>query len=356
MVNSGQVNSDCSTLKSVLDRYNSEIGSLNSNWKGPYYDSLNRKAEDFISEYSTTINGQMDAFATACDLYKKYLSSKQNLANAKDNYNKAVARNDQTNINSFSSQVTNYSNECTSLKNQIESYLSRASSTKLTATKNQTTSINVGGMNISTGYGYLDMSNYPTGTSREDGLARATLVAKYLMANGGFSKEQAAAMVAVYVDENNCTPGSVMEAEKAGKGVEGTGGNGYGAGIASWTFEDFKNQSLRDAGYPENTPIESLTMQQQCDMIIAMSQKSMKKYYDALKRCDTIEDASATAVIITGGIGFSDNWDTHPTPAEAKELADWYGRSNDKNYGPSEHHWGGDQRRLQLAKEIYEIL
>ena len=204
--------------------------------------------------------------------------------------------------------------------------------------------------------GDLDMNNYPRGDSLEDGKERAVLVAKYLMKNGGFTAEQAAAMAGVYLDENNCDPGEVMEAEKNGQGAAGTGGNGYGAGIASWTFEESKQQSLSDAGFDPNTPIENLTMQQQCDVIIAESQKSNKQYYDALKRCDTLEDASATAVVITGGVGFSNNWDTHPTPAEAKALSDFYGSANDASFGASEYHWNLDQRRLEYAKEIYERL
>lgn len=201
--------------------------------------------------------------------------------------------------------------------------------------------------------GDLDMNNYPRGDSLEDGIQRAVLVAKYLMVNGGFTAEQAAAMAGVYIDENNCDPGEVMQAEKDGYGVAGTGGNGYGAGIASWTFEESKRQVLTDAGFDPNTPIESLSMQEQCDVIIAESQKSNKTYYDALKRCETLEDASATAVIITGGVGYSNNWDTHPTPAEAKALSDWYGRSNDANFGASPYHWDLDVRRLDYAREVY---
>ena len=208
-------------------------------------------------------------------------------------------------------------------------------------------------------YGELDMSTYPVGMSHEDQIARATLVSKYLMKNGGFTAEQAAAMAGVFVDENGCVPGNVMEAEKNGKGVPGTGGNGYGA----WTFGDFKERCLADAGYPAGTRIEDLTLQQQCDLIIAMSQSTnwqsgsnMKTYYDALKRCNNIEDASATAQIITGGVGKSSNWGTHPTVDEAKAMADWYAYSNDNTYGYSDYHHGMYERRLGYSEEIYNNL
>ena len=358
MVSSGQVNGDWSSLKSILDNYNNEMDGLSSNWKGASYDGINQKAEEFISEYSGTISGEMSSFANACDLYEKYKTAKTNMQTAQSNYNTAVTNKDSSAANTYSSQVSNYQNEMNSLKSQIEAALTSASSTKLTATSNTASdeATTSGDSTTTTKTGNIDMSNYPTGKSKEDGLARATLVAKYLVENGGFTKEQAAAMVGVYLDENNCDPTTYMKAEKEGRGAKGTGGNGYGAGIASWTFVDFKNQCLRDAGLPENTPIENLSLQQQCDMIIAMSKGSNKKYYDALKRCDNIEDASATAVIITGDISYSKNWDTHPTQAEAKALSDHYGQSNDARYGASEYHWNLDKRRLDLAKQVYQNL
>ena len=195
-------------------------------------------------------------------------------------------------------------------------------------------------------YGEYDMENYPVEHNMEDGKKRAVLVANYLVENGNFTKEQAAAMAGVFLDENYCDPGEIMKAEyRKNK-------NSYGAGIGSWTYQSYKNQCLQDAGLPKNTPIETLTMQQQCDMLIANSQKSSSTYYNALRRCNNIEDASATAVVITGGVGFSNNWSTHPTAADAKKLADTYGRNNDAKYGKSSYHWNLDQRRLQYAKEI----
>ncbi len=202
--------------------------------------------------------------------------------------------------------------------------------------------------------GDLDMDNYPTDIyDRNAALERGTLVAKYLIQNGDFTEEQAAALVGVYVDENGCypgdIPGSVKETEQA------LYGDGYGAGIGSWTLS-MKKQVLQDAGYSTDTKIENLSLKEQCDLIIANSQKSSKFYYDALKRCTTIEDASATATIMTGGVGFSNNWSTHPTAAEAKTMAEYYASANDKTYGYSSYHHNADQRRLETAKEILSRL
>ena len=207
---------------------------------------------------------------------------------------------------------------------------------------------------VTTEYTGPDMSNYPTGNSREDGIERAALVAQYLVEHGGFTKEQAAGIVGVYVDENNCDPTTYNVEEKNGQGVAGTGGNGYGAGIGSWTFESTKQQILKDAGLPADTLIENLSLEDQSKLVIASSQGEFKRYYDAIKRCDTIEDASASAVVLTGGVGMSNNWDTHPTQAEAHEVSEMYRRSNDALFGVSEYHGDLDVRRLDYAKKVYE--
>ena len=86
------------------------------------------------------------------------------------------------------------------------------------------------------------MDNYPTDLSRESSLQRGTLVAKYLMQNGNFSAEQAAAIAGVFVDENGCYPGDLNDGVKQQE-IEWYG-SGYGAGIGSWTGVNEKNQVL----------------------------------------------------------------------------------------------------------------
>jgi hypothetical protein len=158
------------------------------------------------------------------------------------------------------------------------------------------------------------------------------------------------------IDENNVDPTSYMKAEKAGKGAKGTGGFGYGAGIGSWTFADTKNALLKAGGYQPNTPIESLSLEDQARLLVLDSNGRMKRYYDALRRTGNIEDASATAVLITGGVGKSKNWDTHPTVEDAKALSDWYGRSNDARFGKSPYHWDLDKRRLEYARRVRAMM
>lgn len=201
-----------------------------------------------------------------------------------------------------------------------------------------------------------NMTTYKVSNKPEDVMQRALTVANYLHKNGSFSKEQAAAITGVMIDENNVDPTSYMKAEKAGKGAKGTEGFGYGAGIGSWTFADTKNALLKAGGYKPNTPIESLSLEDQARLLVLDSNGRMKRYYDALRRTGNIEDASATAVMITGGVGKSKNWDTHPTVEDAKALSDWYGRSNDKRFGKSPYHWDLDKRRLEYARRVRNMM
>ena len=201
-----------------------------------------------------------------------------------------------------------------------------------------------------------DVASVPMGNAKHDQLARAVMVAKDLVLSGGFSPQQAAAIAGVFIDENGCNPHTYMKAEKAGKGAKGTGGFGYGAGIGSWTGEKFKNDLLVAGGFKPFTPIEKLSLADQTRLLLIDTAGRMKRYYNALKRTTNIEDAAATAVIITGGIGYSKNWKTHPTIAEAKRMSDIYGASNDKRFGKSEHHWHLYERRLGYARQVLSEL
>lgn len=194
----------------------------------------------------------------------------------------------------------------------------------------------------------------PTGTK----MTRALEVAKYLMEYGGLTKIQAAAVVGVYIDENGCNPSTHMAAEKNGKGAKGTGGFGYGAGIASWTHTDFKNESLTQAGFAPYTAIETLSLQDQAKMVVGNIKGNLKTYYNALKRCTNIEDASATAVAITGGVGYvkKGRWKTHPIPEDGQHISDVYCRANNARFGESEHHCSLYGRRLAYAKQVLEEL
>ena len=133
MVSGGTVSSDLSSLNSYFQSFSSEVGNLSSSWKGISYDNLNTKANAFIEEYSSGIKGQMESFASACDLYVEYETCKTNLSIAQNNYNQAVANKDSSAITNYGNQITSYSTNLNSLKSQIESLLASASSVQFQA-------------------------------------------------------------------------------------------------------------------------------------------------------------------------------------------------------------------------------
>ena len=134
MVSSGTVQSDLNSLSSSLSKCSSEISNLSSSWKGPSFDSLSGKIENFISEYTSVLEGEMSAFSEACKLYLDYKNAKNNLSNSQHNYNEAVRCNLPDDASRYQDEIDNYKYMMDNLKGQIESNLERASATTLTAT------------------------------------------------------------------------------------------------------------------------------------------------------------------------------------------------------------------------------
>lgn len=134
MVSSGTVSESLNSLNTIAGSYSSEINGLTESWKGPSYDSLTSQAETFVSDYISTIATQMNAFATACDLYEQYKTAKYNLEVSEGNYQKAVSANDNASANEFAAAITTYNTLVNQLKSQIEAQLTSAASDKLTAT------------------------------------------------------------------------------------------------------------------------------------------------------------------------------------------------------------------------------
>jgi hypothetical protein len=125
MVSSGTVKGDESSLTSCFSKYTSTVGDLGSNWQGPSSESLQGKFNEFASSFSSTIQSEMDAFATACDLYEQYKSTKAEISNAEAAVNNGTGS---------SADVSSLRAKLSELKSQIESSLSKASSVKLDAT------------------------------------------------------------------------------------------------------------------------------------------------------------------------------------------------------------------------------
>ena len=134
MVTSGVVSGDLSSITSGFSQYDSSVSGLSGSWQGPSFDNFSSITSSFTSEFSSTISSEMEAFASACDLYKEYETKKNALKTAESNYNTAVAAKDTSAANNYSSEISQLNADITSLKGQIESQLSTASATKLEAT------------------------------------------------------------------------------------------------------------------------------------------------------------------------------------------------------------------------------
>ncbi len=131
MVSSGIVSNDLNSFKTTLNQYNTEISSLSGSWIGDSYQNLVSRAEEFIGEYNSTLEGEMNAFSSACDLYLQYISTKESLKQAEISFNAASASGDKASIKAYSNEMNTLSTELNRLKAEIESYLATASAGSL---------------------------------------------------------------------------------------------------------------------------------------------------------------------------------------------------------------------------------
>ena len=131
MVSRSQVNTDLSSITSAITNYSNCVNELASSWKGDSYNNFSSKANDFSSEYASSLKTQFTAFASACDLYAKYKELKPKYNIAKSNYNTAYAANNTSSARSYLSEMNSYESELETLKTQIESQLQSAASIKL---------------------------------------------------------------------------------------------------------------------------------------------------------------------------------------------------------------------------------
>ena len=135
MVSSGTVTNDATTLEQYLKSYKTEMSGLEGSWKGPSHDSINSQADSFVSEY-TGIVTQMNNFAKACDEYKEYIKLKSTTAQTEsDRANASSAAKA-----SYDSPLAQMRTDLETRKKNINTYLTAASSPKLTATEVDTMS------------------------------------------------------------------------------------------------------------------------------------------------------------------------------------------------------------------------
>lgn len=138
MVSGGTVRGHASEIEEQISQYSSQISGLSGSWEGTSYDKLVSEANSFASECSSISSG-MEAFASACDLYEKYIADKKRLEVCKSELSKAKAGNkdgiNNDTISKYNSEITDLENNIKNLKSQIESQLQSAASTKIEGAK-----------------------------------------------------------------------------------------------------------------------------------------------------------------------------------------------------------------------------
>ena len=129
MVSSGTVNSDMNSVVNALGNYNSSIQSLDGSWQGDSHNNLVTKAEEFLSEFKGTIEGQMSSFAQACDLYVEYIAIKREIEEMETLYSSP----DDKAKNTDYAKIEELREKLQKLKQEIEAALQSASSGSLSA-------------------------------------------------------------------------------------------------------------------------------------------------------------------------------------------------------------------------------
>ena len=177
-----------------------------------------------------------------------------------------------------------------------------------------------------------------------------------------------AALVGCMIAESNIIPSAYNKGEKNGTLKSSSACNkgtaygtktspwAYGAGIIQWTFTDRKEKALMiGLGYTQQqaqklikgTGIESLTLEQQLQMVVAEISKGMYKsnFRVVMPKCETLKDAVAAAYCRFLG-GFSSKT-TVPTDADIKRLDKSYDAANSKAIS-------GFKTRLKYAEQVLE--
>ena len=129
MVSSGTVTNDATTLEQYLKSYKTEMSGLEGSWKGPSHDSISSQAESFVGEYSAIVS-QMNNFAKACKEYEDYIKTKTRITQTEQD--RAAASDNAK--HTYDAPLEKMRTNLEILKKNINTYLSAASSPKLTAT------------------------------------------------------------------------------------------------------------------------------------------------------------------------------------------------------------------------------
>ena len=199
-------------------------------------------------------------------------------------------------------------------------------------------------------------------------LQNQLICVEYLRDNLKWDDYMCAALVGCMIAESNIIPSAVNKGEKNGTLKSSNACNkdtaygtktspwSYGAGIIQWTFCDRKEKALM-AGLNmsieqarkliQSTGIESLSLEQQLQMVVGEISKGMYKsnFGVVMPKCNSLKEAVAAAYCRFLG-GFSSKTNV-PTDADIKRLDKSYNITNSKDIS-------GFNTRLKYAEMVLD--
>ena len=130
MISSDKVSSDSSSVSDVFSGYTNAINNLEdgSSWEGKSKENAVKQARNFVTEFSSPIEGQMNDFASALDKYEEYKQVKEEIENLENEKNNALNSNPETDVSSYDRSISSKEDEKSKLKSEIESLLSNVES------------------------------------------------------------------------------------------------------------------------------------------------------------------------------------------------------------------------------------
>ena len=133
MISSGKVTSDASSVSSLFSSYTNAISNLESNsvWEGKSKNNAISQARNFVSEYSSPIEGQMNDFASAIDKYEEYKQLKENIEKAEKERDNVLRNDSDADVSSYDREISNMKEKKDKLKSEIEELLANVTSRRL---------------------------------------------------------------------------------------------------------------------------------------------------------------------------------------------------------------------------------
>lgn len=199
-------------------------------------------------------------------------------------------------------------------------------------------------------------------------LENQLICVEYLRDHLKWDDYMCAALVGCMIAESNITPSAYNKGEKNGTLKSSSACNkntaygtktspwAYGAGIIQWTFTDRKEKALMvGLNYSQSQAealikgagIESLTLQQQLQMVVGEISKGLYKsnFGVVMPKCNNLKEAVAAVYCRFLG-GFSSKTSV-PTDADIKRLDKAYDAANSKVIS-------GFSTRLKYAEQVLD--